>query len=297
METLLAPLRDMEEFTQLKTALEQGESPLEVVGGMDAQKAHMIYGLRQAKGVNLIVTYNEIRAKELLEDMAMYDRQAMYYPAKDLIFYSADVHGQAIAKERLKVVKALSEQKNLTVITTIDAGMDHCFSFEKYEKQKIEITPDKEFDLEQLQKQLSAMGYEKAAQVEQEGEFSVRGGIVDIFPLTEESPVRIEFWDTQVDTIRSIDVQSQRSVEELEEVVIFPAGEIFLSEDEAAAGLHQIGKDMEKNCRELKEQGKREEAARLRQNVENFRETFQLPRYGESGKLYRIFCQGNRVIF
>lgn len=275
METLLAPLRDMEEFTQLKTALEQGESPLEVVGGMDAQKAHMIYGLRQAKGVNLIVTYNEIRAKELLEDMAMYDRQAMYYPAKDLIFYSADVHGQAIAKERLKVVKALSEQKNLTVITTIDAGMDHCFSFEKYEKQKIEITPDKEFDLEQLQKQLSAMGYEKAAQVEQEGEFSVRGGIVDIFPLTEESPVRIEFWDTQVDTIRSIDVQSQRSVEELEEVVIFPAGEIFLSEDEAAAGLHQIRKDMEKNCRELKEQGKREEAARLRQNVENFRETFQ----------------------
>ena len=67
LETLLAPLRDMEEFTQLKTALEQGESPLEVVGGMDAQKAHMIYGLRQAKGVNLIVTYNEIRAKELLE--------------------------------------------------------------------------------------------------------------------------------------------------------------------------------------------------------------------------------------
>ena len=84
--------------------------------------------------------------------------------------------------------------------------------------------------------------------MEQEGEFSVRGGIVDIFPLTEESPVRIEFWDTQVDTIRSIDVQSQRSVEELEEVVIFPAGEIFLSEDEAAAGLHQIGKDMEKTA-------------------------------------------------
>lgn len=98
METLLAPLRDMEEFTQLKTALEQGESPLEVVGGMDAQKAHMIYGLRQAKGVNLIVTYNEIRAKELLEDMAMYDRQAMYYPAKDLIFYSADVQDRPLPR-------------------------------------------------------------------------------------------------------------------------------------------------------------------------------------------------------
>ena len=137
MQALIAPLKELAEYDEIRKVTRQGKGTVALSGCVDSQKLHMIYGLRQAKGVNLIVTYNEIRAKELLEDMAMYDRQAMYYPAKDLIFYSADVHGQAIAKERLKVVKALSEQKNLTVITTIDAGMDHCFSFEKYEKHLI----------------------------------------------------------------------------------------------------------------------------------------------------------------
>ena len=174
MRAFTEPLQELEEFQKIQQALKK--QSIQVTGCIDAQKAHFIYAAGAAKK-KLIVTYSELRAKELCENYRLFDKNVLFYPAKDLIFYSADVHGQAIAKERLKVVKALSEQKNLTVITTIDAGMDHCFSFEKYEKQKIEITPDKEFDLEQLQKQLSAMGYEKAAQVEQEGEFSVRASL------------------------------------------------------------------------------------------------------------------------
>ena len=157
----------------------------------------------------------------------------------------------------------------------MDAVLYNLMPPESLKALRLTVELHKRYSIREITEKLLRCGYNAVSQISAKGEFFIHGGIVDIFPLTEESPVRIEFWDTQVDTIRSIDVQSQRSVEELEEVVIFPAGEIFLSEDEAAAGLHQIGKDMEKNCRELKEQGKREEAARLRQNVENFRETFQ----------------------
>ena len=78
METLLAPLREMEEYTQLRLAVDKGETPVTVVGGMEAQKCHMIYGMEDLADVRLIVTYNEIRARELLEDYRLYDKNVMY---------------------------------------------------------------------------------------------------------------------------------------------------------------------------------------------------------------------------
>ena len=275
MKTLLAPLQEMEEYAQLKIAVEKGNTPVAAIGGIEAEKCHLIYGMEDLSEVRLIVTHNEIRAKELVEDYRLYDRNVMYYPAKDLIFYSADVHGRAIVKERLKVVKAIAEEEPVTIVTTIDAGMDACVPYEKYLDHCITVEPGDILDLEQMQKKLSDMGYENVSQVESEGEFSIRGGILDIFPLTEESPCRIDLWDDEVDTIRSIDVESQRSVEELTRIVIYPATEVFMSEDAAAAGLRRIRLDMEEAVRGLKEQGLKEEAARLRQNVENFQETFQ----------------------
>ena len=94
----MAPLRELEEYTQLKLAVEKKDTPASVTGGVDTQKAHLIFGLQDACEIRLIVTHNEIRAREIVEDCRMYDRNVMYYPAKDLIFYSADVHGRAIVK-------------------------------------------------------------------------------------------------------------------------------------------------------------------------------------------------------
>lgn len=275
MKTWLAPLREMEEYLQLKTALEKGHTPVSAVGGIDAQKSHFIYGTEDICDVRLIVTYNEIRAKEIVEDYQLYDRNVMYYPAKDLIFYSADVHGQALVKERLKVIQAIMGGVPLTIVTTIDAGMDSCVPYAGYEERAIVIREGDILDLEEIKKQLSALGYEHVPQVEREGEFSVRGGILDVFPLTEESPCRIDLWDEEVDTIRSIDVESQRSIEPLQEICIFPAAEVFAGEERSLKAMRQIRLDMEKHEEKLKRAGKKEEAARLRQNVENFQEAFE----------------------
>lgn len=275
MKTWLAPLQEMEEYAQLKNAVKQGDTPISAVGTIDAQKCHLIYGMEDISDVRLIITHNEIRAKEIVEDYQLYDHDVMYYPAKDLIFYSADVHGQALVKERLKVLKALSEGEPLTIVTTIDAGMDACVPYEKYATKMISIQEGDILDLEQMQKQLSEFGYEYVSQVEREGEYSVRGGILDIFPLTEESPYRIDLWDDEVDTIRSIDVESQRSVEQLEKISIFPAAEVFMDEDCALVAIRKIRLDMEERVKTFKEEGKKEEAARIRQTIETFVDTFE----------------------
>lgn len=297
MKTWLAPLEEMEEYAQLKIAVEQGHTPVSVIGGLDAQKCHFIYGMEGICDVRLIVTHNEIRAKEIVEDYRLFDRDVMYYPAKDLIFFSADVHGQALVKERLKVIQALASDEPLTIVTTIDAGMDACVPYKKYVEKAIVIQEGDVLDLEEIQQQLVELGYENVPQVEREGEFSVRGGILDIFPLTEESPCRIDMWDDEVDTIRSIDVVSQRSVEQLERICIFPAAEVFMEEDCALKAMRHIQLDMEKHTEQLKAAGKKEEAARLRQNIENFRDTFEAYHGMVNLESYILYFEKNVVSF
>lgn len=276
METLFAPLGELEEYDQLIRGIKQGEFPVQLIGCMDTQESHMIYGTGRDKRIRLVITHNEVRAKELVEDLKLYDHDVMYYPAKDFIFYSADVHGQAIVKERLKVIKRLLEKEPLTVVTTLDGGMDYCLPFERYQENQIHVAEEEILDLEEFKKNLVAIGYENTGQVQKEGEFSVRGGIIDVFPLTEECPYRIELWGDEVDGIRRIDVESQRSVENVSEIKIYPATEIFLEEDRILEGMHRMEEEMQTCVRRFEEEGKKEEASRLRQSVANFRETYEV---------------------
>ena len=276
METLFAPLGELEEYDQLIRGIKQGEFPVQLIGCMDTQESHMIYGTGRDKRIRLVITHNEVRAKELVEDLKLYDHDVMYYPAKDFIFYSADVHGQAIVKERLKVIKRLLEKEQLTVVTTLDGGMDYCLPFERYQENRIHVAEEEILDLEEFKKNLVAIGYENTGQVQKEGEFSVRGGIIDVFPLTEECPYRIELWGDEVDGIRRIDVESQRSVENVSEIEIYPATEIFLEEDRILEGMHRMEEEMQTCVRRFEEEGKKEEASRLRQSVANFRETYEV---------------------
>lgn len=276
METLFAPLGELEEYDQLIRGIKQGEFPVQLIGCMDTQESHMIYGTGRDKRIRLVITHNEVRAKELVEDLKLYDHDVMYYPAKDFIFYSADVHGQAIVKERLKVIKRLLEKEPLTVVTTLDGGIDYCLPFERYQENRIHVAEEEILDLEEFKKNLVAIGYENTGQVQKEGEFSVRGGIVDVFPLTEECPYRIELWGDEVDGIRRIDVESQRSVENVSEIEIYPATEIFLEEDRILEGMHRMEEEMQTCVRRFEEEGKKEEASRLRQSVANLRETYEV---------------------
>lgn len=96
------------------------------------------------------------------------------------------------------------------------------------------------------------MGYVRQAQVEMPGDFSVRGGILDVFPVTEDCPYRIEFWDDEIDTIRSFDVESQRSIERIAEFTIFPASELILTTEQIADGFTKMAKDAAKISTKLK---------------------------------------------
>ena len=272
MNTFIEPLKELKEYKEVKDGLTLGNTPVQVTGCIDSQKCHLMYGLGQDYPVKIIVTYNDIKAKEIYEDFKLYEKNVFLYPAKDIIFYSADIHGNAIVRDRLRILKRLIEGEPLTIITTIDSGMDRVLPLAFLAKRVISLSEAEQVDMELLKHRLVHLGYERTGQVEGAGQFAVRGGIIDIFPLTEECPYRIELWDDEIDTIRSFDAESQRSIEQVRELKIYPASEIILDEDVAASGLRRLRKDRDQYLEVLRADKKLDEARRIKDIIEEFEE-------------------------
>lgn len=225
MKAFIEPLQKLAEFEQIQKCAGENRGILEISGCIESQKVHMMYGLSGLFPSHLILAEDEKRAKEIYEDYRFYDKEVYYYPAKDLLFFQADIHGNLLIRQRMQVIKALLEKERITVVTSIDGCMDFLLPLEEIKKSLIHYESDSPIDLDKLKDSLVALGYERVGQVEMPGQFSVRGGIIDIYSLTEENPWRIELWGDEIDSIRSFDAESQRSLENLDEITIYPAVE------------------------------------------------------------------------
>ena len=275
METLLAPLEEITAYRNATDFFKKGKFPLQISGCVESQKCQWIYGLTQGKKWRVIIAANELRARELAEDYRMFDRAVYYYPAKDVIFYSADVHGNAITTERLRVREALLRGDGGTVVTTPDAGMELVLPQTVYERAELPVNEGSILDMDETVACLVNMGYVRQPQVEAPGDFSVRGGIIDVFPVTEDCPYRIELWGDEVDTIRSFDIESQRSIENVKEFRIFPASELILTGEEIADGLRDMKKDAGKVAKQLKESKQFEAVNRLNDHIKEISDDYE----------------------
>lgn len=264
MRTFTEPMKGLREICDLEEALPKLAGVAQISGCIDAAKPHMMYSIHNGSGSRIIVTFHEQKARELWEEYRFFDQKAVYYPAKDILFYQSDIRGNVLTAERINALKRIAEEKECTVITTFDGLMNPMPSPEKFIQAVRKIVVGDRLDLEELTRHLAELGYEKNYQAQTQGEFSVRGGIIDIFPLTEENPVRIELWDDEVDSIRSFDAESQRSIENLEEVHIYPACELVLTEEERREGIARIQKEAKKVSDQMRGEMKTEEAHRVR---------------------------------
>lgn len=275
MQALLAPLRELAEYEQMRERLQKGTGPVALTGCIQSQKLHMAYGLSDGWKIKVIVTYNDLMAKELYEEYKFYDKDVALFPAKDLIFFQADIHGNQLVRERIRTLRKLMERKPVTIVTTYAALMAPQAVID-IDRDVISVEIGGELDEKALARRLVDMGYENNYQVEGPGQFSIRGGIIDIFDLTEENPYRIELWGDEVDSIRSFDVLSQRSVEKLERVKVYPATEFVLTPERIRAGLQKLEKEAEQQEKIFREQFLTQEAYRVKTLAREFAEKLEL---------------------
>ena len=283
MNVFLEPLRELEAYNYIRQKLEdqqysEGCETEEACGILadscaDPQKTHLLYALCREDSLSgssrlrLVLTHSDRRAREIAQDCAFYDKNVFVFPARDLIFYQADLRGNEIDKERLRCLRRILEGKPVTVVTTFASLMTPQIPLRVLKENVVEIGKREAVDLAELTRRLVEMGYEKNYQTERPGQFAVRGDILDVFDLTQDNPIRIEFWGDEVETIRSFDVLSQRSVEQLEFMHIFPASEMILENRRLQDGLSRIRREADRVVKKHREQGNPEAAHRLKTEI------------------------------
>ena len=270
LNALAAPFESLIEFQKLKELQKKAPFHLQIAGCIDSGLVHMMSLSSDGFKHKIILTFSEQKAREIYEDMRFFDKNVYYYPAKDFIFYNADIHGKVLLTERIKALMALLSHENITIVTTIDGLMDKVAPAELLKSSSIHIDMDSIVEPDALSIKLVSMGYEKVSQVEMPGQFSVRGSIIDVFSLTEDIPYRIDLWDDEIDSLKSFDPESQRTIETLYSLDIYPATEFILTEAQLQKGLESIKKEASSYCEVLRSQAKNEEAHRVSSYINEF---------------------------
>ena len=225
MQAFIAPLVELAEYETVQKKRKEQKGIVQFVGCVNSQKTHMMYALSDGFEFKIIAASSELKAKQIYEEYKVLDSNVYYYPAKDLLFYQADLRGKYLIKQRMEVLQAILEQENVTVVTSFDGFMDALLPIETIKERIRELAVGDTLDFEALKKDVALLGYEREEQIDGPGQFAVRGGIMDIYPLTEEVPIRIELWGDEIDSIRTFDVESQRSIENLQKISIYPASD------------------------------------------------------------------------
>ena len=275
MQAFLEPLKELADYQEIVSSRRKKTGFLQIAGCVNSQKIHLAKALSDGFEYRVIVFSSEEKAKQAYEEYKMLEENTFLYPAKDLLFYHADIKGAALTGKRMEVLKKLTEKKNrepVTVITTADAFLDGLPSKEKLWESRIEIEAGAVIDFQKLQEELVHLGYERESQIEGPGQFAVRGGILDVYPLTEEIPVRIELWGDEVESIRSFDILSQRSIEKLESITVYPATEFVLSEEQIRMGIARLEKEAVKQEKIFRDAHQPEEAHRIATQVSELKE-------------------------
>ena len=281
IRALYEPMLELETFRQIRGKMQKNTGVIQVGGCIDSQKAHLIACLAEEYPVTCIIAPDDLRAREIYENYRVFDRDVLLYPARDYIFFQADLQSRTQMTHRVRCMKALADitsgraGERVTVIVTISALMGHCMKTEDWMDAVRSFCVGDEIDLSEERAALSAIGYERTDQVEEPGQFASRGGIFDIYPLTEDSPVRIELWGDEIYNIRTFDPESQRARDQIEQICIYPASEFVTSEELTSEGLKKIGKEAGKAEILFRNKQRSEEAYRVSQILSDARDRLE----------------------
>jgi transcription-repair coupling factor (superfamily II helicase) len=230
MNTILGELGKSKKFIDLLKEIENAKGPVEISGLTDVGIVQVISAIHGfSKKSICLVTYNEIQAKKLYEDIKYFTDKVVYFPKKEIVTYDYIAESKNLPYERIEALNIIQSKKNLIVVTTVEAIMQKLPAKDTLYKNKLSFKIGESYSLENIKKILVNLGYNRCELIEGRGQFSVRGGILDISE-NDKTGIRIEFWGDEIDSIRSFNISSQRSISTLDKATIFPSHEYALED-------------------------------------------------------------------
>lgn len=251
-------LNDNKQFKEVIKLINNTKSNgvISLAGTLESQKAHVLSTISNTiNSTNIIICESEIGAKSYFDDLKFFLKdKVFYYPSKDIIFYSADVKSTDIIKRRFEVIKNILENKtdNITIVLSIEALFDRLVDPSIFQKFILNFRAGDLININDISNKLLLMGYEKYENIEGAGQFAVRGGIIDIFSPIFDNAFRIELYGDEIDSIRIVDVVSGRSIENTDDITIYPMRELVYEESLISKATENILCEFEKTKEILK---------------------------------------------
>ena len=238
-------LTQNEKFKDIVKEIKLNTTPISILGLVDVAKIQFASALLEQTNKKIcIITYNEIQAKNLLKNLNYFNKKVVYFPKKEIVTYDYDVESKDLIYERMDALNKIYTNEAQIIVTTIEACMQEMIAKIDLFSNIISFEFDKNYNFEEIKQKLVNLGYERVDLIEGKGQFSIRGDILDI-ALTENKGVRIEFWGDEIDSIRYFNISSQRSIEEIRKINIYPAHEYVLNNsiDEVCKKIEETKED------------------------------------------------------
>lgn len=270
LKGLMQPLKDSREFKEIINAIEKHRYPIGVFGLSESARSYLIDGVyEELDKPLLILTHNDVEAKNIYEDLNLYLPNVFYFPTKEVVFYNIDAISGDLRWERLKVLREMSKKGKKIIVASIESLAQKYIPYNLYKEYTFKFKVGDTINLEELNEKLIQCGYERMDVVEAKGQFSLRGGIMDLFSPLSSIPYRIELFGDEIDSIRSFNTESQRSIEKVKEIEIFPAKEMILERDNIKAAVDSIENDLNAMLSSLKQKKNKEAVEKLSATIKS----------------------------
>lgn len=258
MEIFRRVLKELPTVQNIDKSVRQKDSPICVTGLSGIHKAQLVYALTENERISLIVSDSEATARKICDDINMMaDEQiAFFYPSKEFVFTTMEGVSREYEHIRLETLSNVVKGKCKIISASIEAVMQMTIPKKILEENILEISTEKDFDIQEISRKLVSMGYVKSEKTEGVSQFSVRGSIFDIFPVGSQQPVRIELWGDEIDSINYFDSETQRRTENIEKFFVAPALETIFDRNVLAGKIDELKNSLSKSKHNDKVGGK-----------------------------------------
>ena len=283
MNDIVKILPNFKKFNDYISNVKDNTSPIMLSGLTDSGKVHFAYSTYfYAEKPICIITYNELQAKKIIRNLEYFENNINYFPKKEILAYDYLAESKDITYSRIACLNEIHKKQAKIIVTTIEAVSQKTIPEDVLYKNILELKIGDVINLEEIKQKLVLLGYERQDVVENKSEFSVRGGIIDV-AISEKQGIRIELWGDEIDSIRTFDINTQRSLEKRENIKIYPAHEFLLDKP-----LEEVAKDI---------QDQRDKEEVLEGNFTNKIDKYWNKFYNDPDNTFIDYIKDNYIIF
>jgi transcription-repair coupling factor (superfamily II helicase) len=309
LRLIIDSFKTSEELKSIMQGFDNNINEQLVTGITGSTRSILVSSLKEITNRNiLIVTNNLLSANKMYEDLSnlIPKEQLWLYPADELISAEIGVASPELRAQRIEVLNKIIANEAKVVIAPISGIKRLLPPKQLWIDSQIEVEVGYDFDITDGARILTNLGYERSDLVTKPGEFSIRGGLLDIYLITEKNPIRVELFDTEVDSIRYFSIESQRSISSIEKFTICPNKEVILTENNIKQAAIRLRESLNTSLKTIKdEKVKQQLVENIEYDLEKLHSGLSIDNqykyislyYDTRNSLIDYFPQGTLIVF